>query len=311
MLFDLQFAKDREEGGKKFFDDLFPEDEVKEFEKRVEIVKESIGDIAEFDLFPDSDKHEKNKKILKGITEDIKNLPDSEEIRQKSIDLAIETGLQSVDFIGGLFETTAQKKIEAIEMLNKRGLISDQQMQQRIRDEKRKAFIADRAAAVSSIIIQTAVAAARVKGQAGIGGIPISVWIIAQGALSAASVLTQPIPYAKGTKSVPNINGKPNQDSVHALLMPGEMVIPKSTAKEYAPILGSIFDKRVSPELLNSIALGGNSGNTIVLQENKKTNTLLKEIRDKETLIIRDNILMRSIESEKYGIISKNRRRFK
>lgn len=88
------------------------------------------------------------------------------------------------------------------------------------------------------------------------------------GAVQAAVVASTPIPtFAKGTKSVQG--GEAGKDSVHALVMPEEMIIPVPIKKKYNPILNAIFDEKISPNLLNKMALEGkmNFSNNNVLDQ--------------------------------------------
>lgn len=59
---------------------------------------------------------------------------------------------------------------------------------------KRKQAIADKANALAAIAINTAIGASKVVGQTGVLGIPLVAFVIAQGAMQAATVLAQPLP---------------------------------------------------------------------------------------------------------------------
>lgn len=59
---------------------------------------------------------------------------------------------------------------------------------------RRKQAIADKANALASIAINTAIGASKVLGQTGMFGIPAVAFVIAQGAMQAATVLAQPLP---------------------------------------------------------------------------------------------------------------------
>lgn len=74
-------------------------------------------------------------------------------------------------------------------------------------------------------------------------GLPFSAFALATGAIQAGIVASKPIPkYKTGTKSVPGTDT--GQDSILAMLRPGEAVIPteKAQNKQYAPIISGIID---------------------------------------------------------------------
>ena len=85
------------------------------------------------------------------------------------------------------------------------------------------------------------------------------------GAAQVALIAAQPIPkFAKGTLSVKG--GAPGKDSVHAMLMPGEAVIPAKMNRAYAPAIEAIYKGKVAPEMANDLLTGkssGGGGNTI------------------------------------------------
>lgn len=75
------------------------------------------------------------------------------------------------------------------------------------------------------IILNTAEAVVKTYSEVGFPlGIPLAVAIAALGAAQLAVVASKPIPLARGTESVEG--GQPGIDSVHALLMPKERVVP-------------------------------------------------------------------------------------
>ena len=248
-----------------------------------------------------NDQAQKNKK-----REDAELKQHLQAVKQ-SKQMVFDLSIQSVEFINGLFSNAANAEIKHIEELNQRKIISDQEANKRILAEKRKAFIADKIAAATQVAINTAVAISKVEGQTGIFGIPLAAWYAAEGAIAVASILAKPIPYAKGTKSVPDINGQPHKDSVPAILQPGEKVFPVSTSNLYQPALDAIFDRKVSPDIANAIAKGDNGKKVVVINDNKE---IVKAIKNKETVIINDRALQRAVAFEKQNTISRNKRRF-
>ena len=81
--------------------------------------------------------------------------------------------------------------------------------------------------------------------------------------IETAAVLARPIPkFKRGTLSVP---GTGTEDSVHALLQPGEAVIPTEINKKYHSAVKAIYRGSISPKDLNDFvnSQGKNSGSGI------------------------------------------------
>lgn len=120
---------------------------------------------------------------------------------------------------------------------------------------KTKQAIADKAESLFQIGLATVVAVAK---QAAATPLPAGAALIALvGAIGAAQfalAAAKPIPkFNKGTKSVPGYDT--GDDSVLAMLRPGEGVMPVDRMKEYAPAFNAIFDRKVPAGFLNSIVM--------------------------------------------------------
>lgn len=101
---------------------------------------------------------------------------------------------------------------------------------------------ADKQAGLFNVAINTAQAVAKaIAISPETFGLPFSAFALAQGAIQAGVIASKPIPkYKKGTKSVPGVDT--GQDSILALLQPGEAVIPVAQNKKFAPIISGIID---------------------------------------------------------------------
>ena len=112
-------------------------------------------------------------------------------------------------------ELERRKQIESFEAQAAAGIISEEKLQQnKVRINKkataeivkvrRQQAIIDKAAALFSIAINTAVAAMTVTGQTGVGAVAAVPLVIALGAAQAAAVLAEPLPkFEKGIQSAP------------------------------------------------------------------------------------------------------------
>ena len=80
--------------------------------------------------------------------------------------------------------------------------------------------------------------------------------------LNLAKIIATPIPkFAKGTLSVPGT--EVGKDSVHAMLMPGEAVIPTATNRAYHPTIKAIYEKKISASEINSFVLSRTKGGNV------------------------------------------------
>lgn len=78
--------------------------------------------------------------------------------------------------------------------------------------------------------------------------------VAAIGAAEIAVIAAQPIPaYAKGTEMVKG-KGHDTSDNIHAMLSPGERIVPAARNRKYFPILSAIHNERFDPESMNMLA---------------------------------------------------------
>jgi hypothetical protein len=119
---------------------------------------------------------------------------------------------------------------------------------------KRKQAVADKEQAIFNILIGTA--------QNVVKAFPNPALIAlaaATGAVQVAFVAAKPIPkFNKGTKSVPGVDT--GDDSILAMLRPGEGVMPVDKMKEYRPAFEAMYDGRIPADAINSLVLNYKNG---------------------------------------------------
>lgn len=148
-------------------------------------------------------------------------------------------------------------------------------LQRQKADAQKRAFETQKRLKILEIVINTAAGVAKAIAESPVTfGLPFSAFVAAAGALQIATVAAQK--FAKGTKSVKG--GKEGMDSVPAILMPGEMVIPTKTAQEYKPMLNAIFDKRITPSAANLALEGLMKPNAITVAAGVDIKPLIKAI---------------------------------
>ncbi len=143
------------------------------------------------------------------------------QLKQQLLNTSIDFGNQLFAFSSAINSRQQQNLEDRL----KAGQISEQKYAKEIAELKRKQAVADKEQAAFNIIINTAIAISKVAAQTGILATVLAVAIGALGAAQLATVLAQPIPqFAKGTENV--TGGIKGKDSVLAMLMPGERIVP-------------------------------------------------------------------------------------
>lgn len=149
-------------------------------------------------------------------------------------------------------ETKANNEIQALQRRNEEGIISDAQfaakkaqIDEKLRKKeaqlKKRQFEADQKAALTRIAIDTAVSVAKTAATAGYpAAIPLIVLALAQGAIQAALVKSQPVPKFKD--GVIDLQGKGTEtsDSISAKLSKGESVMTAKETKRHKPLFKAI-----------------------------------------------------------------------
>ena len=136
-----------------------------------------------------------------------------------------------------------------------------------------KQFETERAGKIAQAVMDGALAIVSLWANPGFPlSIPLSAVVGGLTAANVAAIASQRNPYtqrfAKGTLNVRG--GKEGEDSVPALLMPGEAVIPKETNMLYKNAISAIYNKSVPPSVFDYAIKSYNSNSDIVDAINKK-----------------------------------------
>jgi hypothetical protein len=253
----------------------------------------------------------------------------AEELAKQARDIEVQTAQDALKTVDDLFKASAKaqqdrlkkqeqdidKQAQRDKDANKRSLKSSKEqaaeearidaqaqeqkeaLRQKDLELRRRAAIQEKASAIASIIINTQIGVAKVVGQTGVFGIPLSAFLYAQEALQIAAVLAQPLPaYEKGTNFAKGGLSRVSEKG-------SELVIEPSGKSYLTPETESIIDlKRGSkvipahqvqammgrPERIQNI--GGVSVDLSELTgEQRESNRLLKKIADKRTIIQQGN----------------------
>lgn len=145
---------------------------------------------------------------------------------------------------------------KALDEQKKKGIITEEVYQKKVNEIRHKQDIADKNAAIFQATLQFA--------QALINALTVTPSTAAPAALALAAavaganlakIIATPLPkYNKGTLSVPGADH--GFDSVHAMLRPGEAVIPTDINKRYAPTIKAIYEQKISASDINNFVRG-------------------------------------------------------
>jgi tape measure domain-containing protein len=189
---------------------------------------------------------------------DLKNTEDLEEQKKN---IKIEMAMQTFDLLSALNARYTQSQTQQLQEQLQQGVISQEAYEAQMRKIKRRQAVIDKAGALFTIGMNTAIALSNPSNLASFGA--ISPFIIALGALQASTVIASPIPYNKGTKKVPMVRGAVRgKDSVHAILTPNERVVPEdiNTQPGYSALMDLAHDRKISDKeagFIAKLATGG------------------------------------------------------
>lgn len=198
--------------------------------------------------------------------EDEKNAQEAEQRKRQLYDQSVQIATTIVNGFFQLQQENYNNDLQALQTKQQQELaaVGDNKQAQSVinakfaRQEaeiKRKQAVADKEAAIFNIGISTASAIIKQLAATPLPvGAPLVAAVAAAGAVQLAFAAAKPIPkFNRGTKSVPGIDG--GDDSVLAMLRPGEGVMPVDRMNDYRPAFEAIFDRRVPAGLINSIVM--------------------------------------------------------
>lgn len=193
---------------------------------------------------------EAERRTQESIREEIQK---TREEREMAYAQAREYAMRSLDAIGALEHmASTNAQIELDEQLKKK-LISQDEYERRSAEAKRKAAVQEKTLNVFKALIN--IPAAILEGLVR-GGIPLSILFGAIATAEAAAIIGTKIPAFKRGREGEEVlkGGRPYEDSILAMVAPGERIVPSEINEAYYPILTKIHNKQIPAGLLNSIA---------------------------------------------------------
>jgi hypothetical protein len=157
-----------------------------------------------------------------------------------------------------------EKELSALQDQLDNKIISEEEYEAKLRPIKQRQAEANKRAQIAQATINLAQGILNALGTTPPNLVPFAVALASSlGAINLAKIISTPIPaFNKGTLSVNGVDmGK---DSVHAMLRPGEAVIPVDINKAYHPAIKAIYKKQISPTDINSFVLNRMSGKSSI-----------------------------------------------
>jgi len=173
------------------------------------------------------------------------------EAQRERIDNAFQIANEASSLLIQVNEQQNQAELEQLEKAREQGLLTEEQYEQKVRQLKRKGAEDQKKAQVfqATMSVAQAILSALtiIDPVAKTTAIALAATL---GALNLAKIIATPIPkFKQGTLAVPGHDT--GDDSVMAMLRPGEAVIPTETNREYAAVIRAIYTKKVSANELN------------------------------------------------------------
>jgi tape measure domain-containing protein len=190
------------------------------------------------------------RELIKQQAKDAEEQDDKD--RDKEEDFTDFKKQLQIDLANSLFDLTSaftERELALQKEKLEKGVITENQYVSEVKKIKRQQAINDKAQSLFNIGIHTAENIVKAFPNVVLQALAASL-----GVLQAGFVLARPIPFIKGTKSVPGIDR--GYDSIPAILRPGEKVFTTERSRQYGPILDAIFDAKISAPVLNRMAKG-------------------------------------------------------
>lgn len=200
--------------------------------------------------------------IKKTGTDFNKELFDKEDKRRKeSAELAVNLATESAAFISDLNRTSTQNQINDLEEQKDKGVISEEQYQEKLKKIKTEAAKRDKEIAIFSASILFAQALINALTFQPANAIPAALILASVTAgINLAKIIATPIPkFKEGTLNVGG--GSLDSDGgMQAIIHRGEAIIPADRNREYHPTIKALYNRQVKASDINAFVQNKLSG---------------------------------------------------
>lgn len=200
--------------------------------------------------------------IKKTGTDFNKELFDKEDKRRKeSAELAVNLAIESTEFISDLSKISTQNQINDLQEQKDRGIITEEQYQEKLKKIKTDAAKRDKEISIFSAVLSAAGAIINALNVKPPSAVPAAVAIASVvGALNLARIIATPIPrFKEGTLNVGG--GSLDSDGgMQAIIHRGEAIIPADRNREYHPTIKALYNRQVKASDINAFVQNKLSG---------------------------------------------------
>jgi hypothetical protein len=189
---------------------------------------------------------------------------DDNDARKERLDGLAEFAQNSNQIFDGIYNVQValrQREFQDLEEQKDKGLISEEQYQERLKKIKQKAAEDDKKAALFSATLSAAAAIINALNTTPTPAIPAAVALASVlSALNIARIVATPIPqFKKGTLNVGG--GTLDTDGgMHAVIHKGEAIIPADQNKEYHPTIKALYNRQIKASEINAFVQNKLSG---------------------------------------------------
>lgn len=217
---------------------------------------------------------------------------------------ALQEGLlKSAQFLGDtLFEASANQtnaEMALLEEQKNKKLISEKDYQQKVKQIRQKQAEDQKKQAIFNATVDLARAIIAALTIPPPGSVVAANFAAALAGANLAKIIATPIPkFQKGTLAVPGVDM--GRDSVHAMLQPGEAVIPVQTNRAYHPTIKAIYEKKISPSEINNFVMSRTkAGGSSAITANVDTYALTRALGKNKTVEVGNaNVIGRAMARE-------------
>jgi hypothetical protein len=214
------------------------------------------------------------------------------QMAQKSLEIASGISSQFFDLKSNQLKAETDLEVKNLEEMRDKKLITEEQFKTKSAEIKNEAARKQREYDLAQIQVNTALAIIKALATAPtiLAGVALASLALIEGGIQYAFASSQPLPqFAKGTERV--TGGIAGKDSVHALLMPNEAVIPAKANMERQ----GLAKAWISGDLDKHLAM--NYINPAINEVNRKWETSLR-LNQQSTFIRNDNFSDKKIVGE-------------
>ena len=153
----------------------------------------------------------------------------------------------------------SQEELATLEEQKNKKLVNEKEYQRRLKEIKNKQAQDAKKQAIYQATLDFSAALINALTFKPANAVPASlIFASVLAAANLAKIIATPVPkFQKGTLAVPGVDM--GRDSVHAMLQPGEAVIPVATNRAYHPTIKAIYEKKISPSEINNFVMSRTS----------------------------------------------------